>query len=504
MKILLIYPRFPDTYWSYKHALKFVGKRAVLPPLGLLTVAAMLPPHYELRLIDTNVQRLTNRDLAWADAAFISGMSVQQISARKIIDRCKKANLPVIAGGPLFASNPESFTSVDHFVLNEAELTLPAFLEDFSRGAARRIYSSDQFADMQQTPTPRWELLKLKQYANMSIQFSRGCPFQCDFCNVTALLGHRVRTKSSRQIIDELDALYELGWRDDVFFVDDNFIGNKSLLKNDLLPALINWRKDKQDIQFYTEASINLADDEELIKLMVDAGFSKVFIGIETPEEESLTECGKRQNNKRNLVENVRFIQRSGLEVQAGFIVGFDHDQSTIFQKQIDFIQQSGIVTAMVGMLQAIPGTRLFERMKLEGRLCGDFSGDNVDGSTNIIPRMGSEVLRDGYAYILQTIYSPKVYYERIRNFLGEYNPPCRPQRLQFSHLIAFVRSLFQLGILSNTRSHYWKLLLWTRGKGSGNFRNVVSLSILGYHYRKISMYHVRKPYRKAERDHHL
>ncbi|NLG18851.1 MAG: DUF4070 domain-containing protein [Fibrobacter sp.] len=500
MKVLLVYPQFPDTFWSHKHALKFVGKRAVLPPLGLVTVAAMLSPQFQLRLVDTNVQELTNKDLAWADCVFISAMNIQHESSRQIIARCKKSGLRVVAGGPLFTTDQDSFFSIDHFVLNEAELTLPLFLEDLDRGNPRRIYSSDQFADMQQTPVPKWELLNLKYYANMSVQFSRGCPFQCDFCNVTALLGHRVRTKSSQQIIAELDALYRQGWRNDVFFVDDNFIGNKPLLKADLLPALIQWRKNKKGINFYTEASINLADDEELMKFMVEAGFHSVFIGIETPEKISLVECGKLQNENRNLMEDVKKIQRSGLEVQGGFIVGFDHDQQSIFQKQIDFIQQSGIAIAMIGMLQAIPGTRLYERLKAEGRLCGDFSGDNADGTTNIVPVMGIDTLQDGYTRILQTIYSPKMFYQRIKTFLSEYRPSNRCKILKLWHLIALVRSLFQFGILSEGRLHFWKLLRWSLCKRAGIFRNMISLSILGYHYRKTCEHHVSDPYQTKGR----
>lgn len=495
MNVLLVYPQFPDTFWGYKHALKFVGKRAVLPPLGLLTVAAMLPPHWHVRLVDTNVQELTKKDLAWADCVFISAMIVQHESSKRLIDICKSSGLRVVAGGPLFTSDHTSFLSVDHFVLNEAELTLPPFLEDLARGNPKRIYSSNQFADMRQTPVPKWELLQSKYYANMSIQFSRGCPFHCDFCNVTALLGHRVRTKSSQQIIAELDGLYRQGWRDDVFFVDDNFIGNTTILKADVLPALIQWRKGKKGFLFYTEASINLCDDVELMGLMVEAGFSKVFIGIETPEEESLVECGKQQNKNRNLVEDVKRILRSGLEVQGGFIVGFDHDRPSVFQKQIDFIQHSGIVTAMVGMLQAIPGTRLYERLKMEGRLCGSFTGDNASSTTNIVPLMGIDALRDGYTRILKTIYSPQLYYQRIRTFLREYKPVKRSGTLQFSHLVAFVRSLLQFGILSCSRLHYWSLLLWARRKRSGIFRNVISLSIHGYHYRKICERHVSDSY---------
>jgi radical SAM superfamily enzyme YgiQ (UPF0313 family) len=491
MNILLIYPEFPDTFWSFKHALKFVGKRAALPPLGLLTVAAMLPPEWSARLVDTNVRHLTKKDLSWADYAFISAMIVQAESARQIIARCKESGLRIVAGGPLFTSDHDQFPAVDHFVLNEAELTLPGFLKDLARGNPGRIYAADAFADLRQTPAPKWELLDLKRYASMSIQFSRGCPFQCDFCNVTALLGHRVRTKTSLQIIAELDGLYAKGWRGEVFFVDDNFIGNKAFLKADLLPALIEWRKGKKGLLFYTEASINLADDKQLMDRMVEAGFNKVFVGIETPDEECLAECGKQQNRNRSLVEDVKSIQRMGLEVQAGFIVGFDHDLPSVFQKQIDFIQQSGIVTAMVGMLQALPGTGLYERLKKEGRIRGNSSGDNVDGTTNIIPMMSLDALREGYKKILYRIYAPDTYYQRVRTFLREYRPPKRRGTLRFSHLMAFARSLYRFGIVSRARFHYWKLLLWTQFRRPGLFRDAIALSICGYHYRKIYEKHV-------------
>jgi len=486
MNIILIYPEFPDTFWSFKHALKFVGKRAALPPLGLLTIASMLPKEWSLRLVDTNVRRLRKKDLAWADCAFISAMVVQRESARQVIARCKEAGLRIAAGGPLFQIEHEKFEAVDHFVLNEAELTLPPFLRDLARGNPRRIYSSAQYADLPQTPRPRWELLDLRRYASMSIQFSRGCPFNCDFCNVTALLGHRVRTKTSQQIIAELDSLYARGWRDEVFFVDDNFIGNKQFLKNDLLPALMEWRKGKTGIRLFTEASINLADDQPLMEMMVEAGFNKVFIGIETPDEDCLAECSKIQNRNRNLVEDVKRIQRSGLQVLGGFIVGFDHDQPSIFQRQIEFIQNSGIVTAMVGLLQAPPGTRLYERMKKEGRLCGDSSGDNVDGTTNIIPAMNLDALREGYKGILQHIYSPEHYYRRVRTFLHEYNPPRIRGRVRFSYILALVRSFYRLGFVDSGRLHYWQLLLWTQFRRPRLFAEAITLAIYGYHFRKV------------------
>jgi radical SAM superfamily enzyme YgiQ (UPF0313 family) len=486
MKILLIYPKFPDTFWSFKHALEFVGKKASLPPLGLLTVAAMLPPEWPLRLVDTNVMNLTEDDLAWADCAFISAMVIQREPARQIAARCKAAGLRVVAGGPLFNAEYEQFPDVDHFILNEAELTLPPFLEDLARGCAKRIYTSDRFANMQQTPVPRWDLLNLKRYASMSIQFSRGCPFNCDFCNVTALLGHRVRTKTSAQIIEELDLLYAAGWRSQVFFVDDNFIGNKPFLKADLLPALIAWRKNKAGNIFCTEASINLADDPALMKLMVEAGFTTVFVGIETPDDACLVECSKVQNGNRDLVADVKRIQRAGLQVQGGFIVGFDSDQPSIFQRQIDFIQKSGIVTAMVGLLQAPPGTRLYERMKTEGRLCTEASGNNADGTTNIVPAMNLEILKAGYRRILEHIYSPGPYYQRIRTFLREYPPPHVREKLQFSHVLAFVQAFFRLGIFGRERGYYWKLMLWTQFRHPRLISHAVLFAIYGYHFRKV------------------
>ncbi len=486
MNVLLIYPEFPDTFWSFKHALKFVGKRAALPPLGLLTIAPMLPREWSQRLVDTNVRGLTKKDLAWADCAFISAMVVQRESTHRIVTRCKEAGLRIVAGGPLFQIEYEKFEAVDHFILNEAELTLPAFLNDLAQGRPERIYSSAEHADLRQTPPPQWELLNLKRYASMSIQFSRGCPFNCDFCNVTALLGHRVRTKTTRQILRELDGLYACGWRDEIFFVDDNFIGNRRFLKHDLLPALIAWRQGKTGIRFFTEASINLADDPSLMEMMVEAGFNKVFIGIETPDEECLAECSKIQNRNRNLVEDVKRIQRAGLQVLGGFIVGFDHDGPSIFQKQIDFIQNSGIATAMVGLLQAPPGTRLYERMKREGRLCGDPTGDNVDGTTNIIPAMNLDTLREGYKGILQYIYSPEHYYRRIRTFLREYQPPRMRGRVRLSHILALLRSFYRLGLVGRGRFHYWKLLLWTQFRRPRLIPDAVVLAICGYHFRKV------------------
>ena len=485
MKVLLLYPEFPLTFWSFKYALKFIRKKAAFPPLGLLTVASMLPSSWEKRLVDVNVRAFTDNDLAWADVVFVSAMIAQRNSARELIARCRAAGKTIVAGGPLFIVEHGQFPDVDHFVLNEAESTLPEFLRDFERGFARRVYASSELPDIRQTPAPTWELADLRRYASMSLQFSRGCPFDCEFCNITSMFGHRPRTKTAAQIVAELDGLYQAGWRGDVFFVDDNFIGNKRYLREELLPALIAWRKNRRHFAFFTEASINLVDDPELMRLMVEAGFDTVFIGIETPADAGLAECNKRQNTGRDLVADVKRIQRAGLEVQGGFIVGFDSDTSTIFKRQIEFIQKSGIVTAMVGLLNAFPETKLYDRLKREGRLLGQTSGDNVDGTMNFVPRMDIEKLREGYKEIMRRIYAPGPYYKRVRTFLREYRAPKVSVRLDWRNLMAFAHSSVRLGIFGRERFHFWGLLVWTFFRRPAHFQIAVTLAIYGHHFRK-------------------
>jgi radical SAM superfamily enzyme YgiQ (UPF0313 family) len=486
MKILLVYPEFPVTFWSFKHALKFVSKKSSYPPLGLLTVAAMLPETWERKLVDMNVRRLTDEDISWADYVFISAMVIQKESVREVIERCRELGAKTVAGGPLFTMEPELYGDVDHLVLGEAEAILPEFLKDLENGCARRLYRTNKYPDITQTPLPMWSLINMKHYSAMSIQYSRGCPFDCEFCDIVILNGHTPRTKTTPQLLAELDALYRRGWRDGVFIVDDNFIGNKKKLKAEVLPAIIEWRKGKRNVfSLNTEASINLADDEELIKLMVAAGFNAVFVGIETPNEESLAECSKSQNRNRDLHAAVKKLHNFGLEVQGGFIVGFDSDPLSIFKSQISFIQKSGIVTAMVGLLNAPPGTRLYRRLKKENRIVRDFDGSNTE--CNFIPRMNYKTLVDGYKNILNTIYAPRQYYERIRTFLKEYRPYGRWQlSFNFPQIRVLWKTFWILGIGEKGRKYYWRLILSTLFKRPRSFPLAMKLAIYGYHFRRV------------------
>jgi len=487
MNILMVYPEFPDTFWSFRNALKFIRKKASSPPLGLLTIAAMIPEEWSVRLLDLNVVSLSPDDLAWADYVFISAMVIQRESVNDVIARCKEAGVPMVAGGPLFTSEYEQFPEVNHFVLNEAEITLPLFLADLKQGKPQRVYATDEYPELSETPAPRWELVDFKRYVTMNIQYSRGCPYDCDFCNITALFGRRPRTKSAEQIITELEGLYSLGWRGDIFFVDDNFIGNRKKIKTEILPALIAWRKGKVGFSFSTEVSINLSDDPQLMQMMVEAGFASVFVGIETPDEVCLEECNKFQNQGRDMVESVKRIQRAGMQVQGGFIVGFDHDTPSIFQRQIEFIQKSGIVAAMVGLLQAPHGTRLYQRLLGENRILASMSGNNVDGSTNIIPKMDMDALHAGYNRILEKIYSPKMYYERVITFLKEYQPPRLHFHFEFEYILAFWRSIYHLGMRGIERVQYWKLWGWVLTHKPRLFPTAIILAIYGYHFRLIS-----------------
>jgi radical SAM superfamily enzyme YgiQ (UPF0313 family) len=485
---LLLYPEYPETFWGFKYALQFVGLKAPLPPLGLLTVAAMLPADWNLKLIDLNVEKLNDKQLDWADYVLISAMNVQRKSAWELILRCKSHNKLIIAGGPLFTSDPAEFDEVDYLVLNEAELTLPEFLMDLLTGSPKHLYSTSEFADLSLTPVPRWSLIDMNKYATMNIQYSRGCPYDCEFCDITLLFGRKVRSKNREQVINELDSIHKAGWTREIFFVDDNFIGNKPKLKNEILPAITQWQAQfHTPHSFNTQASIELADEYDLIKLMTGAGFDKVFIGIETPHKDSLKECNKFKNENRDLLVSVKTLQKNGLEVTGGFIVGFDNDPSSIFDTQVEFIQRSGIVTAMVGLLTALPETKLYKRLHHENRILKQSSGDNTDFTMNFVPRMKHDELIKGYTRLLTNIYSPKAYYARVKVFLRQYRQTTRKRNaMSFNQILALIKSFYFIGFWNKSGYRFWNLIVWTLFNRPQLIKNAITFTIYGFHFRKI------------------
>ena len=487
MRILLVYPRTPDTFWSFKHVLRFVSKRAAFPPLGLLTVAGMLPADWQLKLADLNVNRLTDDDLRWADYVMISAMIVHKASVSEIVDRCRQFCKPVIAGGPLFTTGYAAFPDIDHFVLGEAEELMPQLVEDMRCGTLRHTYAAPSRPDIARVPAPRWDLIDLRDYVTMSVQFSRGCPFDCEFCDIVVMNGRVPRTKSPAQLIVELEQLRLHGWKDMVFVVDDNFIGNKKQAKA-LLQELIRWRtRTRSKMVFMTEASANVADDPELCDLMVRAGFKRIFVGFETPSTESLEECRKLQNCGRDLVETVKTLQRAGLDVMGGFIVGFDNDPTDIFKRQFEFIQRSGVVTAMVGLLTALPETRLYRRLMQEGRLEAESTGNNTQATLNFRPKLDREFLVNGYRELMKQLYEPRNYYQRILVFL-EHNRPDGPRlRLAWSDFQAFVKSLWLLGVWHRGRRAYWRFCVTTMLKRPRQLHQAITLAIIGHHFRRVA-----------------
>lgn len=488
MNILLVYPQVADTFWSFKHALRVVRRKSAFPPLGALTVAAMLPGSWNKRLVDMNVSELKDEDLFWADYVFISAMIAQEHSARVVIERCRRLGVRTVGGGPLFQSYRDDFRDVDHLVLGEGEASIPQFVADLQKGCAKAHYSSSEHPSLGSTPLPMWDLINFNDYVTMSVQYSRGCPFNCEFCDIIIMNGRVPRTKSNAQMLAELDALYERGWRGSVFIVDDNFIGHKKKVK-DLLRGIIRWQSEKKRrFTFFTEASVDLAEDAELMNLMVAAGFNKVFLGLETPSEESLRECGKAQNLRRSLSQSVALIQSHGLAVMGGFIIGFDNDPPDIFQRQVQFIQKNGIVTAMIGLLTAMPGTRLYQRLEQEGRLLFRTSGNNTDisGSLNFVPKMDRQKIIEGYRWVMNTIYSPEMYHKRILAFLRQYRPRAQTS-LGGEDFCAFFRSIWYLGLMEGkSRQYYWKLMKEGMSKYRQSFGDMVTMAIYGYHFRKL------------------
>jgi radical SAM superfamily enzyme YgiQ (UPF0313 family) len=487
-KILLVYPEIPTTYWSFKYALSLVGKKGTLPPLGLLTVAAMLPPYYEVQLIDMNVTPLCDELLAKADLVFTSAMIVQKDSLARLANRCRGLNVPIVAGGPYPTSCFEKIEDIDHFVLNEAELTLPKFLHDWENGKAKKIYTDKRKPDISGSPAPRYDLLDINSYASMALQYSRGCPFNCEFCDIIEMFGHKSRTKTRQQIQNELDLLYNLGWRGSVFFVDDNFIGNKKQVKQ-LLSIIVDWQKQRNyPFELFTESSMDLASDEELLNLMSAAGFNMVFVGIESPVEETLISTGKKQNVKQGMIKSIKKIQEKGIEVTGGFIVGFDNDPPDIFEKQIKFIQESGIPLAMVGLLTALPNTQLYWRLKKEGRLLTESSGNNThDLQFNFKPKMDLNTLINGYKHIISKLYSPKTYFERCLIFLRNLKPHQNSSRsVRGEEVLIFFRSLMRQSFTSYGY-YYLQFLMKAFITERKMFPEAVRMAIWGHHLFKIT-----------------
>ncbi|OFW00205.1 MAG: hypothetical protein A3H94_07130 [Acidobacteria bacterium RIFCSPLOWO2_02_FULL_60_20] len=488
MNALLIYPEWPDTYWSFKHALPFEGKRSLYPPLGLLTVASLLPANWTKRLVDTNIRPLTDADLDWADVAMLSGMLIHKDELIQILDRCRARGLRTVIGGPVASSVPELQQHADHVVVGEAEEVVPGLAEDLERGAAKPIYQAPERPQLELTPLPDLSLIDLNSYSAMAIQYSRGCPFNCEFCDIIEIYGRKPRTKAPQQVIAELEQLRERRWHGPIFIVDDNFIGNKVKVK-EMLPELAAWNNSQRHpFTFYTEASLNLADDNDLLAMMQKARFTRVFLGIETPVEESLKEAQKFQNTRRSLLESVQRIQNYGMEVMAGFIVGFDSDPEEIFDKQVEFIQESAIPMAMVGLLCALPNTQLYRRLQREGRLLNeDHSGDNMDLRLNFVPKMNPQKLIDGYRSILKRIYHPDAYYDRVRRYLAQAPPGLRRTPRRRSDYMALARSIVKQGILGDFRWSYWKFFLAAATRYRYAFDRAITFAIMGHHFHTLT-----------------
>jgi radical SAM superfamily enzyme YgiQ (UPF0313 family) len=489
MKVLLVYPIFPDTYWSFRHALSFEGKKAAFPPLGLLTVSAMLPENWERRLVDMNVEPLSAADIEWADMVFVSAMIVQKESLEEVVKLCKAKGKRVAVGGPYVSTSAEHLPDADFIFVGEAETTLPEFVVDLKLGSPKRIYQAAERPSLADTPVPHFDLIDLSRYSAMNVQYSRGCPFQCEFCDIIEIYGRVPRTKSNAQMLAELDALKRAGWRGMVFIVDDNFIGNKRNVRK-FLPELIEWsERERFPFSFITEASVNLAEDDALLQMMEDAGFRRVFLGIETPVEESLKEAQKGQNTRRDLLESVQKIQSYGLEVMAGFIVGFDSDPEDIFERQINFIRESAIPLAMVGLLTALPDTQLWRRLEKEGRLLEESSGNNTDCSLNFIPKMDEARLVEGYKTILRNIYSSREYYKRALDCLSRFKlDKSEPRPINLTDdLKSLARLILTLGVRDRERLQFWSYLLRVIMFYPRGFAHGLTLAAMGYHFRLIT-----------------
>lgn len=498
---LLVYPEYPPSYWGMQFSLEMFGIKAAFPPLGLLTIAAMFPPEYDLRVVDMNVTPLEDSDLAWADLVCASTMFIQRHSLRDVIERCNRAGVPVVVGGPHPTTFHDEIAGVDHFVLDEAEEIFPEFLRDWESGTAKAIYREPRKPDVSLTPVPRFDLIDLKAYYSMSVQFSRGCPFDCEFCDIIKLYGRIPRTKSPEQMVNEFEALYRLGWRGQLFLVDDNFISNKrDALK--LLPVLAEWQKARgYPFTLFTEATVNLARMDALMDVMIEAGFNSVFLGIETPNPEALIKMKKVQNTSKQeedyLLHSVRKIQQKGMRVDGGFILGVDGDDESAFDVQIEFIQEAGIPMASVGLLHAIKGTDLYERLKRENRLLDQSVRDRVNAVIDLVsvnvainfkPEMDPETLFEGYRRVITTLYDPTLenYFKRCLT-LFDYLKPISHSRKTINENTLFVAMMTVRRRLSSQQlPAYNKFIAKVSKNHPRMLPDAIRLASMGYHFEKI------------------
>jgi len=484
VRALLVNARSPSTYWSYDFSLPFVGKRAALPPLGLATLAALLPGAWELRIVDLQVGPLRDEDLSWADAVLVSGMLVQADSMREVLARARALGRRTVVGGPAATSCPGAFPEADHVFQGEAEGRLAGLVGALAAPGtpAPRLLSPAEDGErptLRYAPVPRFDLVDLRLYASYSIQASRGCPFRCEFCDIIEMYGRVPRLKSADQVLSELDALLAHGGPAAVFVVDDNFIGNRRAAA-ELLPRLAAWQREHgRPFDLYTEASLDLASHPDLVRAMVEAGFSAVFVGVESPSPEALAGAQKTQNLRLDPAEAVLALTRAGLEVFAGFIVGFDSDGPGIFGEQLAFISRLPLPMAMVGILGALPGTALWRRLEQEGRLRSSPGGDQF-GRANFRPVLDERVLLRGYRDLLASLYSPAAFYDRSRRHLELARPlPSAPRP---GVLRTLARAMFGLGVLSPRRRHFWRLLARSLSRGPDAFTRAVTLAIRGEH----------------------
>jgi radical SAM superfamily enzyme YgiQ (UPF0313 family) len=499
-KCLIVQSKFSAfSFWNYTEVCEIVDAKYPAAPLGLMTLAALLPQHWEFKLIDENVEPLLDEHLEWAEIVCTGGMLPQQKGMLKIIERAHKHNLPVVLGGPDPTTQPNIYKAADYLVTREGEDTIPMFLKDLKKGVKKGVYISDGMADITKSPVPRYDLINFKNYIHVGIQYNRGCPFVCEFCDIIELYGRKPRTKTNEQIIAELDTLYKLGYRGHIDFVDDNFIGNKNNVKK-VLPEIYKWSKEhKFPFYFTTEASINLADDEKLLEMMQDCDFRFVFIGIETPDEDLLVEMGKRQNVNKPIKESILKIYQHGMVVNGGFIMGFDNEKTTIAKSMIEFIQETGITLAMLGTLYALPNTQLTRRLRKEGRLFEE--GSNPDEETGIdqlssglnflTKRPRLDILRD-YSKVVDYIYNPKRYFERViytaLNIKVNYKfKPTLGESLKYFR--SFLRVTGKLGFNRVTGYNYWKMIFLVLIKNIKGIEAAVNLAAMYIHFYKQSRF---------------